>query len=230
MPEDTLRWPGGWARLGPWHGRSDIAHLTIGARRPPSPDLVERWLQVLARHGYESVVTNALRPLDTLPFMDAGFSVQERLHLLTHDLADIPLVSVGSRRARIADEPAVLELDRRAFRPFWQLDERLLRHAVDATAATRFRVVGEPGEVTGYAITGRADRRGYLQRIGVDPAAQGHGVGRSLVADALRWTRRHRANDAVVNTQTDNDPALALYRSCGFRDLPTGLCVMGRAL
>jgi len=33
-----------------------------------------------------------------------------------------------------------------------------------------------------------------------------------------------------VNTQLDNVAALALYRSCGFRELPSGLCVMSRAL
>ena len=51
-----------------------------------------------------------------------------------------------------------------------------------------------------------------------------------MVADALRWLRRHRATRALVNTQLDNEPALALYRSCGFLDMPTGLCVMSRTL
>jgi len=33
-----------------------------------------------------------------------------------------------------------------------------------------------------------------------------------------------------VNTQLDNDAALALYESSGFRRLPVGLCVLGRTL
>ena len=51
-----------------------------------------------------------------------------------------------------------------------------------------------------------------------------------MVADALRWLRRHRTDRALVNTQLDNQPALALYRGCGFHELPTGLCVMSRTL
>jgi ribosomal protein S18 acetylase RimI-like enzyme len=42
--------------------------------------------------------------------------------------------------------------------------------------------------------------------------------------------RRHRADRALVNTQVDNEPALALYLRCGFEELPTGLCVMSRPL
>jgi hypothetical protein len=33
-----------------------------------------------------------------------------------------------------------------------------------------------------------------------------------------------------VNTQWDNEVALALYQSCGFRRLPVGLSVLGRTL
>jgi ribosomal protein S18 acetylase RimI-like enzyme len=230
MPEDTLRWPGGWARLGSWRGARDVAYLAVGAQRPPSAEVVDRCLRTLRGRGYQRVLTNALAPAEALPFVDAGFSVHERLHLLAHDLTDLPAVGVESRRARAEDHERVLALDARAFREFWRLDADGLVQALDATPATRFRIVDGPDEPVGYAVTGRADRRGYLQRVGVDPPAQGQGFGRALVVDALRWLRRHRAHDAVVNTQLDNVAALALYRSCGFRELPSGLCVMTRAL
>jgi GNAT superfamily N-acetyltransferase len=230
MPDDTLRWPGGWARLGSWRGEADVAYLAVGAQRPPSAEILDRCLRTLRGRGYQRVLTNALAPAEALPFVDAGFSVHERLHLLAHDLGDIPAATADTRRARSEDQPAVLALDQRAFRPFWRLDADGLTQALEATPAARFRVVDGPGSLFGYAVTGRADRRGYLQRVGVDPAAQRAGLGRALVADALRWLRRHRARDAVVNTQLDNDAALALYRACGFQELPSGLCVMSRAL
>ena len=230
MPEDTLRWPGGWARIGPWRGRDDVAYLAVGARRPPPAEVVDHCLGVLRTRGYGSVVTNALGPVETLPFVDAGFSVQERLHLLEHDLEELPEAAHGTRRAHPADVIAVLEVDHRAFQPFWRLDRPGLDQTLDATPATRFRVVERDTAVVGYAITGRADRQGFLQRVGVDPSADGEGMGRSLVADGLRWLRRHRVRRASVNTQLGNDAALALYRDCGFRDLTAGLCVMRRAL
>jgi ribosomal protein S18 acetylase RimI-like enzyme len=230
MPDDTLRWPGGWARLGPWRGEREVAYLAVGAQRPPSAEVLDRCLRTLRGRGYRRVLTNALAPAEALPFVDAGFSVHERLHLLAHDLVDVPEPGHDTRRARAEDHATVLALDHRAFRPFWRLDREGLEQALDATPTTRFRVVETDTGLGGYAVTGRADRRGYLQRVGVDPSAQGAGIGRALVADALRWLRRHRAHDAVVNTQLDNVAALCLYRSCGFRELPSGLCVMSRAL
>lgn len=234
MAEETLRWPGGWARLGPWRGREDVAYLALGAQNPPDPEIVDRCLRALRAKGYRSVVTNALGPVDTLPFVDAGFSVHERLRLLSHDLDEIPEAEHPTRRARNADRPAVLALDHRAFDSFWQLDDDAMTSAIEATPTTRSRVVDAVpltrGALSAYAITGRAGTRGYLQRVAVDPAVHGRGIGRSVVADALRWLRRHRVQRALVNTQMDNDPALALYRSCGFRELPAGLCVMGATL
>jgi ribosomal protein S18 acetylase RimI-like enzyme len=229
MSEDTLRWRGGWARLGSWRGHPDVAYLSVGADRPPSPELVERCLGRLRGRGYSTVVTSALAPADTLPFVDAGFAVRERLHLLAHDLRDIPEPGHPTRRARRADRPGVLALDHAAFDDFWRIDATGLDNAIDATPASRFRVVGDE-LVLAYAVTGRAGRHGYLQRVAVHPDARRHGYGRAVVADGLRWLRRHRVTRALVNTQLHNDAALALYRSCGFEPLPTGLCVMGRAL
>ncbi|MGZ4674909.1 MAG: GNAT family N-acetyltransferase [Acidimicrobiia bacterium] len=230
MSDDMLRWPGGWARMGPWRGQADVAYLAIGAQQPPRRDLVDQWLGTLRSRGYRRVVTNALAPAETLPFVDAGFRVHERLHLLVHDLEDLPEPRYASRRARPGDRDAVLAIDERAFAPFWQLDADGLDQAVGATPTARFRVLELDDVPAAYAVTGRADRRGYLQRVGVDPAHQRLGLGRALVADALRWLRRHRARSAVVNTQLDNDAALALYEACGFREQPSGLCVMSRAL
>jgi len=230
MSDDMLRWPGGWARLGAWRGRSDIAYLAVGASYPPSRELVDQWLGALRGRGFDRVVTNALGPAETLPFVDAGFRVQERLHLLHHDLLDIPESTLETRRARAADRPTILEVDHRAFPPFWQLDADGLEQAIAATPTARIRVVDGDDGVAAYAVTGRADRRGYLQRVAVDPTHQGAGRGRGLVLDALRWLRRHRARNAIVNTQLDNEVALHLYQSCGFREQPSGLCVMGRAL
>jgi ribosomal protein S18 acetylase RimI-like enzyme len=230
MPEDTLRWPGGWARLGSWRGQTDVAYLAIGARRPPPAEIVQRCLGQLRGHGYQSVVTNALAPAESLPFVDAGFSVRERLHLLAHDLDEIPHATHGSRRGRASDRAGVLALDTRAFQPFWRLDDESLTSAIEATPATRYRVIEGAGRLGAYAVTGRSGRVGYLQRIAVDPDLQHRGFGRSIVADALRWLRRHRTDRALVNTQVDNEPALALYLRCGFEELPTGLCVMSRPL
>jgi ribosomal protein S18 acetylase RimI-like enzyme len=212
---------------------------------PSDPTTIATCLHVLRRSGYSGVVTTAMPPGDALPFVDAGFDVRERLHLLEHDLVDVPAADPRSHRLRRAwrgDRAAVLALDGLAFDEFWRLEEPGLRDALHATPSVRFRV-GEPARTRpagndvvapraagAYAITGRAGHQGYLQRIAVHPDERRQGWGRLLVTDALRWLRHHHVRRALVNTQWMNDGAVALYESCGFRRLPVGLSVLDRTL
>jgi GNAT superfamily N-acetyltransferase len=235
MVTETLRWRGGWARIAPWPGpERDVAHLTVGTETPPSYEVVDRCLTRLRLAGYGGVVTNALTAADCLPFVDAGFRVRERLHLLEHDLSDLPAPGGGTRRARRGDRPGVLDLDRRAFDPAWRLSGPSgFDDAVRATPVARVRVAdvgGAPPAPVAYAITGRAGAQGYVQRVAVDPAARRTGWGRTLVADGLHWLRRRGTRRVLVNTQLGNAPALSLYEACGFRRLPVGLCVLARPL
>ncbi|MGZ6964348.1 MAG: hypothetical protein ACXVKA_09025, partial [Acidimicrobiia bacterium] len=133
MTDETLRWRGGWARLGSWRGRADVAYLSVGAERPPTPEIVDRCLKLLRVRGYSAVVTSALAAADALPFLDAGFSVREQLHLLAHAMGDLPEPSRATRRARKGDRRAVLELDHLSFDGFWRLDADGLTNAIDAT-------------------------------------------------------------------------------------------------
>ena len=64
----------------------------------------------------------------------------------------------------------------------------------------------------------------------MSPDAQGAGVGRALVEDAITWSRRWRVDTLAVNTQHDNVRALALYESCGFQRRASGLQVLERSL
>lgn len=230
--ERTLRFSGGWARVGPWRGHADVAHLVLGTETPASADSVNDCVGRLRASGYRAVVTSAVTAADSLPFVDAGFEVTEKLHLLEHRLERLPPMIDGLpiRRAWRGDRAAVVDLDARSFDAFWQLDTQGLREALRATPAVRFRVGQESGGVAAYAITGRAGTHGYLQRIAVDPAVRRRGWGRALLADSLHWLARHDVSRALVNTQLDNDAAVRLYASCGFRQLPAGLCVLGRNL
>jgi ribosomal protein S18 acetylase RimI-like enzyme len=173
------------------------------------------------------VVTAALIPAEQAAFKAAGFWEQEQLRLLSHDLRDLPPVpDAPLRRAHDSDRAAVLAVDASAFRSFWQLDEWGLQDALTATPVVRFRVAADASGVGGYAICGRTNRRGYVQRLAVDAAHRGRGWGKALLLDGLRWMRRRGVERAVVNTQLDNDAAYALYRSIGFREEPWGLAVL----
>lgn len=224
----------GWLRMVPWRGDATTAYLTP-ARGRPSTSSITRCLDQLREDGFRVALTAALAGPEQAPFLAAGFAVHERLHLLTRALDDLPEDPGGAgvtlRRGRRASTADVLAVDNAAFPPFWRLDESGLDEAMAATPSSRLRVAADAdGLIVGYAVTGRAGARGYLQRLAVAPATQGQGLGTALVVDGLRWLRRWGAREVMVNTQVRNDRAVRLYERLGFRLEPDGLAVLHRSV
>lgn len=224
----------GRLRIATWRGDATTAYLSPARGRPGALD-IERCLDQLPALGFTSALTAALGPADREPFLAAGFSVHERLHLLSRSVDDLPRAAhtaVELRRVRRGERPAVLAVDHAAFPPFWRLDSAALDDALAATPTARMRVAERRGGagLDGYAVTGRAGSRGYLQRLAVDPGVQRLGIGSALVVDGLRWLRRWGAREVFVNTQEDNHAALQLYERLGFRRQRDGLAVLRRPL
>ncbi|GGX89177.1 hypothetical protein GCM10010510_37990 [Streptomyces anandii JCM 4720] len=57
-----------------------------------------------------------------------------------------------------------------------------------------------------------------LEKLAVDPAFQGRGVGRALTAALVADARRAGIEVLTLDARGDNTPALALYRSLGFTE------------
>jgi ribosomal protein S18 acetylase RimI-like enzyme len=225
-------------RVAPWRGDPHTAYLVVRSGRP-STWAVARCLEELVDEGYRAALTAALPAADQPPYLANGFTVHERLHLLSRAIQPLPeatpggsVHAAGLRRARRRDRARVLEVDGAAFPDFWRLDGPGLDDALGATPSVRFRVAhrADDDRIVGYAITGRAGQRGYLQRLAVDPGEQRAGSGRALVVDGLAWLRRWGAREVLVNTQEDNGPAIALYERLGFRRHQEGLAVLQRPL
>lgn len=216
-------------RLGPWRGSDRVAYLApLGEPRRP---VIEAALARLRTRQFTEVITSAIAEPDLDAFNGLGFSERERLHLLAHDLGGVDPVSWRStRRARPRDRAEVLHIDHAAFEPFWQLDAEGLSDAVNATPVSRYRVTTDGGRPTGYAVFGLAGRRGYLQRLAVDPDHSGQGLASVLIRDGLRWLSRRGAHNALVNTQTRNERALHVYLTHGFVLQPYKLVVLSASL
>jgi ribosomal protein S18 acetylase RimI-like enzyme len=234
---EMLAWRGESARLehhgvGPDGLPMSVIHPTDG--RPLSAGFIRYCLERLAPIG-GSVTSPALGFDEVDGFVGAGFRTRADLHLLVHDLSPVPArptnVDVITRKGAAPDLDAVLAVDRAAFAPIWYFDEIGILGAFNATPSVRYRVALDGhGSIVAYAITGRAGRRGYLQRLAVSPEHQGRGIARLLIADGLSWCRRWRVQRVAVNTQHGNIRALDLYRRLGFVDVPAGLRVMEHRL
>ncbi len=183
------------------------------------------------------VASPALSPEECEAYIAAGYRIRTNLHLLVADLRR-PSVARVARVARShppatqlttfrpRDEAEVLATDLAAFGAGHEMDALELASAFRATPFSRLRVARIGGEIVGFALFGRADRRGYLQRLAVHPRAQGRGLGRQLVLDGFSWCRRRRVHRIVVNTEHGNLPALHLYTAVGFEMSPMELCIM----
>jgi ribosomal protein S18 acetylase RimI-like enzyme len=53
--------------------------------------------------------------------------------------------------------------------------------------------------------------------FGVLPEYRGRGYGRQLLLDAVDVLLRESSDRVVIEVATDNERALGLYRSCGFK-------------
>jgi len=229
------------ARLGEWPGDPDVGHLVLldHSMRPDDAD-VAGWAAEARRRGHRSLRTGALFPESRPAFLRAGFRPIDELALLEIDLSALrrrhgssvldaarDLAGRGPTQRMSADDLGeVAALDQRAFPVPWGNDPTSLQAIRAATPSQRSRVIRREGAIVGFAISGRAGRAGYLQRLAVDPAARRRGLGRTLVDDACAWMTRRGAVRAVVNTATTNDPAITLYTSFGFQRRSETLMVL----
>ena len=159
MKTQSIRLRGGVARVAAWHGRSDVANVALQCRGAPAVDEVELLIDELRTAGYRAVLTNALAPGASLPFVDCGFEIRGRLHLLALDFAARRhAASTGrTRRATAADRPALLAVDAAAFDDFWTLDDVGLEQAERATSRSHMRVE-RADPIGGYGLFGRAEQ------------------------------------------------------------------------
>ncbi len=217
-------------RLGPWRGRPGVASVSTYIDQPIDDHAVADIIERLCVQGYKKAVTAALLPQEQVPFARAGFGVERQLVLLKRPLDQpVPKAEQRLRRWRRRRLDQVLDIDHAAFDDFWAFDEIGLREALDATPQRLLRV-DTATPPTGYALSGVSRDRAYLQRLAVHPGSAGTGLGTALLLDALRWMRWRGADQVYVNTQDDNERALALYERNGFVPEPGGLAILSKDL
>jgi ribosomal protein S18 acetylase RimI-like enzyme len=206
-----------------------MAHLRLC--RGGGPSFIDDCVDALGEVGVSGVLSPPLPPSAQKTWRDAAFEHHAALALLRRELDRIPppghLVLTGVE----SDLEEALRIDAAAFDEFWQFDRPALVEAMAATPRSILHVVRNPvGGLAGFAVSGIGATIAYLQRVAVDPVAQGVGIGRSLVRSSARWAKREGATALILNTQIDNQAAISLYASEGFTVLEEPLAVLKRAV
>ncbi|MCB2223416.1 MAG: GNAT family N-acetyltransferase [Actinobacteria bacterium] len=216
----------GWARADarPWNDAVPLAHLRL---QRGNAAFIAECVEAVAELGAPGVLSPPLPESAQRIWREAGFRPHAQLALLRLDLgaarAPDRLVVAGGP----ADLREALRIDAAAFDEFWRFDRHAMDEAVSSTRRAAIHVVRKAGGgLSGFAVTGVGVTIAYLQRLAVDPASQGKGVGRSLVRAAARWAAREGARSLMLNTQRDNVPAIGLYETEGFEVLSEPLAVL----
>ena len=123
-----------------------------------------------------------------------------------------------------ADEPAVIDVNHRAFS--WHpeqgemdQDELRAKQREDWFDSSGFLLaVDEQGELLGFHWTKiHPDRSGEVYVIGVDPLRQGGGLGRALTIAGLQHLREVGCPRVILYVEADNAAAVRVYERLGFR-------------
>ena len=119
------------------------------------------------------------------------------------------------RSIRSSDAEAILDLDRLAFEPIWQLSGDALTVAIIQASSTS--LIEDQGEVLGYQITTSSPFGAHIARLAVRPSQQRKGLGTSLVKDAIIGVQEIGLGELSVNTQENNTSSRRFYEKLGFR-------------
>ncbi|MBI9048467.1 MAG: GNAT family N-acetyltransferase [Anaerolineaceae bacterium] len=118
----------------------------------------------------------------------------------------------------------VHQLDTIAFDLPWQMPESALRKAFrNSLYAT---IILEKKRVVAYQITTEGENTLHLARIAVHPDYRNFGIGGFLIHDLLSYMKRFNFRSLSVNTQSNNEASLALYRKMGFYKTGNNIPVM----
>ena len=153
---------------------------------------------------------------DKLP--EHNFSLMTRVVTLVQNDATFPrrpsVNGILLREAEPADVDTITSLDHAAFSTEWWYSGTTFFRAMHDQ--TRFIMVERNGLPVGYGFGHAFGAQAHITRLAVHPEQQGQGLGTRLLEALILHFRAQGAETITLNTQTDNEDALRLYRHFGF--------------
>ncbi len=128
---------------------------------------------------------------------------------------------VALRRARAEDVSRVMEIERDGFKHPWsrELIERELGHAWSQILLAFD--AGPDGEerVLGYIVFWLVHDEVHVLNVATAVEARRRGIGRTLMAAAEEAGHDRGARLSTLEVRRSNEPAIALYRAIGYRQV-----------
>ncbi len=122
---------------------------------------------------------------------------------------------VTLRKMTVVDLPQVADVDADAFVPLWQnplsILEQVYSRAVCATVAEL------AGEIVAYQISTYSPFGAHLARLAVRAQTQRRGIASALIGDLTGKLLSQEIAHLSVNTQSENERSIALYKKNGFK-------------
>src|SRR4051812_2158449 len=117
------------------------------------------------------------------------------------------------------DLPAVLEIEKVAFRHPWSPDllKRELTHDWSTILLAEERLPSGFMKALGFAIFWIVHDELHILNVATDPAQRRRGVARAVMDATLERGRQRRCTMATLEVRRSNEAALALYRGLSFR-------------
>jgi ribosomal-protein-alanine N-acetyltransferase len=173
--------------------------------------------QEIARAGGAKVAAIAIQPWFQNVLAGSGFENRQNIVMLEWQYqpwASYEAEGIRIRKMEEADLPEVEKTDAASFPPLWQNPMETLRRGL---AQALFATVAEDENgIVGYQISTGGRSRAHLARLAVHPSVQGRGVGRALISNLFMRLYQYGILKLSVNTQSDNQVSLSLYKRMGF--------------
>jgi ribosomal protein S18 acetylase RimI-like enzyme len=95
----------------------------------------------------------------------------------------------------------------------------MLADYTEQIAHSEVYVLASGAEIAGLLVLEARDQTLLIEDVAVDPALQGHGLGRRLMAFAEQYAHEHGLREARLYTNEVMVENLAFYRSLGFEEV-----------
>lgn len=108
-------------------------------------------------------------------------------------------------------------------------DEPMSRESFETIAQSEFWIARRGGRLVGHSYMRLTEELAWIARLGVASSERNRGVGSALMAAMLDRCRTIGRATVILYVLQDNQPALHLYRKCGFEISEESTQYIGRS-